>query len=87
MEGSRGSAPSRVGAVLGALWSELLGLPSVGADDDFFRLGGDSLLVVHLVRRLHRELGVTVSPQALLEGRTLGGQTAAVLASLGSRRT
>ncbi|EHR52440.1 polyketide synthase family protein [Saccharomonospora marina XMU15] len=78
--------PPDVPAVVSRLWTELLGSEAANDHADFFHLGGDSLLVVHLVRRLHRELGVTVSPQALLEGRTLGGQTAAVLASLGSER-
>lgn len=35
-----------------ALWSELLDVPRVGRDDDFFALGGDSLLVARFVGML-----------------------------------
>ncbi|MDH6577689.1 non-ribosomal peptide synthetase [Kitasatospora sp. MAP5-34] len=37
---------------LAALWAEVLERPGVGRDDDFFQLGGDSLLVARLVGRL-----------------------------------
>lgn len=45
---------------VGALWCELLGLDEVGVTDDFFLLGGHSLLVARLVERVERELGVRV---------------------------
>uniref|UniRef100_UPI0015F0D311 non-ribosomal peptide synthetase n=1 Tax=Streptomyces shenzhenensis TaxID=943815 RepID=UPI0015F0D311 len=41
-------------------FAEVLGLPVVGLDDDFFALGGHSLLVVSLVEWL-RQRGVSVS--------------------------
>ncbi|WP_327585115.1 amino acid adenylation domain-containing protein [Nonomuraea sp. NBC_00507] len=41
---------------LAALWAELLGLPRVGRDQDFFALGGDSLLVTRLAGRIREEL-------------------------------
>ncbi|NJP43479.1 non-ribosomal peptide synthetase [Actinacidiphila epipremni] len=37
---------------LAELWAQVLQRPLVGRDDDFFRLGGDSLLVARLVGRL-----------------------------------
>ncbi|MCP3424660.1 amino acid adenylation domain-containing protein [Rothia sp. AR01] len=37
---------------LAGLWSELLDRPGVGREDDFFDLGGDSLLVARMVGRL-----------------------------------
>ncbi|WP_330456385.1 amino acid adenylation domain-containing protein [Streptomyces sp. NBC_00820] len=40
---------------LAALWAQVLERPHVGRDDDFFRLGGDSLLVARLVGRLREE--------------------------------
>jgi natural product biosynthesis luciferase-like monooxygenase protein len=36
-----------------AIWREVLGLPSVGMTDNFFDLGGHSLLIVQVQRRLH----------------------------------
>ena len=48
---------------LADLWSRVLRVPTVGLDDNFFDLGGDSLQVVavhsHLQQKLHIELSVT----------------------------
>ena len=46
--------------------SELLGLPEVGRDDDFFALGGNSLLAIQAVTRLRKEFGVDLPMRALL---------------------
>ncbi|MEU3947666.1 amino acid adenylation domain-containing protein [Streptomyces sp. NPDC029526] len=42
---------------LAAIWQELLGVPRVGLDDDFFQIGGHSLMVVQLVSRIRERLG------------------------------
>jgi amino acid adenylation domain-containing protein/non-ribosomal peptide synthase protein (TIGR01720 family) len=42
------------------LWQELLGLERVGINDDFFELGGDSLLVIRVVTKANKAaLGIT----------------------------
>ncbi|MFJ2210871.1 amino acid adenylation domain-containing protein [Streptomyces sp. NPDC101062] len=51
---------SRTEAVLAGIWAELLGVEEVGRDDDFFDLGGDSLLAVHAVLKAE-ERGVPVT--------------------------
>jgi nonribosomal peptide synthetase protein BlmVII len=55
-----GSSPPRTPTerALAALWSELLGVSAVGIHDNFFDLGGDSLLVTRLHARLPALLGV-----------------------------
>ncbi len=46
-------APStREEEVLASIWSTLLGIPEVGVDDDFFELGGDSLLAAEMAERV-----------------------------------
>ncbi|MET3917492.1 amino acid adenylation domain-containing protein [Variovorax sp. OAS795] len=41
---------------LAAIWCEVLGIPRVGRDDNFFDLGGDSLLSLKLVARIRAQL-------------------------------
>jgi thioesterase domain-containing protein/aryl carrier-like protein len=42
--------------MLQALWEELLGTGKIGRDQDFFALGGDSMLAMRLVTRVRQEL-------------------------------
>jgi acyl carrier protein len=46
---------------IASIWAEALGLPGVGTTDNFFDLGGHSLLVVQVQRRLHEVCGKEVS--------------------------
>ncbi|GAA3236813.1 hypothetical protein GCM10017691_35420 [Pseudonocardia petroleophila] len=48
--------------VLVTVLAEVLGLPSVGIDDDFFALGGDSILAMTLVGRV-RAAGLRITPR------------------------
>lgn len=67
------SAPPEgpVEAAIAATWAELLGLGTVGRDDDFFALGGHSLLMLRLVARLGRENGIEITFADILEKRTV----------------
>lgn len=46
---------------LAATWAELLGIDHVGAQDDFFQLGGHSLLTARLLLKTEKRYGVEVS--------------------------
>ncbi len=48
---------SQLEKTIAALWQDVLGLSAVGANDNFFDLGGHSLLVVQVQRRLGEALG------------------------------
>ncbi|WP_339548449.1 amino acid adenylation domain-containing protein, partial [Pseudomonas sp. RA_35y_Pfl2_P32] len=53
--------------LLAQIWSEVLGLPQVGALDHFFELGGHSLLAVQVVARLKKRLGLDVPVRQLFD--------------------
>jgi len=56
---------------LATLWQELLSVDEVGARDDFFALGGHSLLLVELNRRLRQLFGREVPVVELFRHPTL----------------
>jgi len=53
------------------IWEDVLGARPIGIDDDFFALGGSSLLGVQLVERLARQLGAAVPLVAIVEAPTI----------------
>ncbi|MFD4658624.1 non-ribosomal peptide synthase/polyketide synthase [Kitasatospora sp. NPDC058444] len=62
--------------LLAAIWAELLGVERVGLDDDFFLLGGDSILSIQVVSRA-RAAGLALSPRDLFRHPTVGALAAA----------
>ncbi|MEV0383890.1 amino acid adenylation domain-containing protein [Nonomuraea sp. NPDC050643] len=56
-------------SALCGIFAELLGLAEVGADDDFFRLGGDSVMAIQLVSRA-RGRGLELTPREVFTART-----------------
>ncbi|MGY0056246.1 amino acid adenylation domain-containing protein [Streptomyces sp. LZ34] len=56
-------------ATLAGLFAQVLGAHEVGASDDFFALGGDSITVIQLVARA-REAGLRFTPKQVFTHRT-----------------
>ncbi len=59
------------------LWSEVLGVPDVGVHDNFFALGGDSILGLQVVARA-REAGLDLAPGQIFEHQTVARLAAAL---------
>jgi acyl transferase domain-containing protein/acyl carrier protein len=56
---------------LAELWREHLGFDRIGAEDDYFELGGDSLKAIALVNALQQALGEVVHVNAVFEAPTV----------------
>ncbi|MFF8618459.1 amino acid adenylation domain-containing protein [Streptomyces sp. NPDC015350] len=71
--------------LLCSLVAQVLGTERVSIDDDFFELGGNSLLVVRLISRIRVALKVELSPRALFSARTVAELTRLIDAADGAR--
>jgi len=66
---------------LAAIWQEALGLDRVGRDDDFFEIGGHSLLAVKILAKTRDAFGIDFPLDRAMEAARLSS-AAAVIASL-----
>src|SRR5437867_3748510 len=73
VEVAGGMARTRTEALLAEIWAELLDLPAPPrAEDDFFALGGHSLLVLRLLAAIEERLGHRPSIASIYRATTLG---------------
>jgi len=85
----RGDAPVKIPASgememrIAAAWADLLGA-DVSRDDNFFALGGNSLLAITMVHRLSRELGWPVPARELFAAPTPAGFAQRITGLLGT---
>jgi acyl-CoA synthetase (AMP-forming)/AMP-acid ligase II len=59
--------------VLADIWCRILGRESIGVYDDFFRLGGDSILATQVVSQVRKIMAVELSQITLFESPTIAG--------------
>jgi amino acid adenylation domain-containing protein/non-ribosomal peptide synthase protein (TIGR01720 family) len=63
------------------VWQDLLNLEQIGINDNFFALGGDSILSIQVVSRA-RQLGILITPKQLFQHQTI-----AALAQVANQET
>ena len=73
---------STVESGLAGIWSSLLGSDGIVADDDFFALGGTSLLAVQLIAQVRKAFGVRLPVRIIFDASRL----AEMAAEIGSRQ-
>ena len=58
-------------AKLVEIWARVLGVDAIGIHDDFFRLGGDSILATQVISQVRSVFNVELSPASLFESPTI----------------
>ena len=69
---------------LAALWSEVLERTSIGAHDNFFAIGGHSLLVTRLITRINTAFAIDLPLRTLFDAPTIAELAERVLVAQGS---
>lgn len=77
--GERRAPRNEVEVLLCSLFSDVLGRTEVAADDDFFDLGGQSLLAMRVLSRLESATGVHLSVRTLFDAPTAEALSSHVL--------
>lgn len=68
-----------------AIWSEVLGVPDLAPDTNFFEAGGHSLLAFRILSKIRNRLGIDVPAKALFDAPLLGDFTRRVEAAATAR--
>lgn len=53
------------------IWKAVLGVPQVGVDENFFEIGGNSLIALRLAYDIHKEMGLSLPLTAIFEAPTI----------------
>jgi aryl carrier-like protein len=70
--------------VLAGIWQALLGVDSIGVNENFFELGGDSVKAIQIVARAN-QLGLQLSPRHIFEHPTVAELGTAIGANRDTR--
>jgi len=65
-------------ATIARIWGEALGISQVGINDEFFEIGGNSLIAVQLIAQVRKEFGVRLPMRSIFEEPTVAGAAALI---------
>src|SRR5205085_1334817 len=71
-------ARNEVEAEVVRIWEEVLGTEGVGVHDNFFQLGGHSLLIIQVASRVQQSFGVNIDVQTFFQGPTIASLATAI---------
>jgi nonribosomal peptide synthetase protein BlmX len=73
IDGPRPAAPPREGTeqLVAAIWEQVLGVDSVGAHDEFFEIGGESLRAMQVVTKVNQVFGIDLPVRTLFDAPVL----------------
>jgi len=83
VSGAAATAGTPVEEAVAGLFAEALGVPAVGAHDDFFALGGHSLLATRVLGRVARLFAVDLPVSALFQAPTAARLASRIAAAAG----
>ena len=70
---------SQTEEILAHVWCEVLGLSEVGVRDDFFMMGGNSILAAQTIGKVNQTLGTVLNVTTIFSAPTIEALAAAVL--------
>jgi acyl carrier protein len=76
---------NEIKAMISEIWEKLLGIEKIGVQDDFFTLGGDSVLSIQVISRLREVFPVDMSPAMLFERPTIAELSNALIEQLAQK--
>lgn len=63
--------PEGINDRIAGIWESLLGNDDIGLDDDFYEIGGHSLLALQILTRMKEELGIKITLKEFLDNPTI----------------
>src|SRR5262249_21268414 len=76
-DSAKGDQPrTQTEMVLAEIWAKIFGLPDVGRDEDFFHLGGDSLIGAIIAAEVYAALGFGLNLAAIADHPTVSALAA-----------
>ncbi len=71
----KGTVSDKTSGIITGIWKSLTGREEIGPDEDFFEIGGHSLLALQILSRIKEEMGFKISLKDFLDNSTINKLT------------